>query len=128
MKHYDQITGRGLNIFALSAEAPAESHIMPAQHQAPFLFIADSNLAIIDHYDLRTTTFSYKLREFKTVARPGFILLHHGREVWRDIQHQYMRTPFTKTLEQIEQAMAEQDSAPPKEHETVKDLNDQNNR
>ena len=120
MEHHDQITARGLNFFALSAEAPTESNMTKSHHQAPFLFIADSNLAIIDHYDLRTTAFSFKLRETKTVAHPGFILLYHGQEVWRDIQFQYKRTAFAKTLEQIDQVMARKLSENLDEYDTGK--------
>ncbi len=120
MEHHDQIAARGLNFFALSAEAPTESNMTKSHHQAPFLFIADSNLAIIDHYNLRTTTFSFKLRETKTVAHPGFILLYHGQEVWRDIQPQYKRTAFAKTLEQIDETMAKTPPETPDKLDTGK--------
>ncbi len=106
VENFDLITERGLNFFAVSAEAPAESRMMKERQQASFLFIADQDLALIDHFGLRTTTFSYRLMKNKTVSHPTFILFHRREEVWRDVQPQYQRTAVTKTLSRIDSTMA----------------------
>ena len=106
MNNFDLITERGLDFFAVSAEAPAESRRMKERQQAPFLFIADQDLALIDHFGLRTTAFSYKLMKYKTVSHPTFILFHRREEVWRDVQPPYKRTAVSETLAQIDSAMA----------------------
>lgn len=100
------ITERGLNFFAVSAEAPAESRRMKERQQASFLFIADQDLALIDHFGLRTTTFSFRLMKNKAVSHPTFILFHRREEVWRDVQPKYQRTAVTKTLARIDSIMA----------------------
>ena len=74
MNNFDLITDRGLDFFAVSAEAPADSRRMKDRQQAPFLFIADQDLALIDHFGLRTTAFSSKLMNFKTVTSYFYII------------------------------------------------------
>ena len=106
MNNFDLITERGLDFFAVSAEAPADSRRMKERQQAPFLFIADQDLALIDHFGLRTMTFSSKLMKFKTISHPTFILFHRREEVWRDVQPKYKRTAVSETLAQIDSAMA----------------------
>ncbi len=74
-------------------------------HQAPFVFIADHNYELIDHFRLRTGEYARALHEFRIVSKPTLILLHAGHEVWRDVQFRYMRKAMQKSLKKIDRVM-----------------------
>jgi len=80
-----------MNLVAISAETPEESTIMKERKKAPFLFIADQDLELIDAFDFRA----------KTIARPGFILLHNGVEVWRHTEFKYLRLEIESIINRL---------------------------
>ena len=80
-----------MNLVAISAETPEESTIMKERKKAPFLFIADQDLELIDAFDVRTNT----------IARPGFILLHQGVEVWRHTEFKYLRQEIESIINRL---------------------------
>lgn len=70
---------------------------MKERHSAPFLFIADQDLTLINRYDMRNSK----------IAKPGFVLLYHQQEVWRKTEFKYLRTAPDVILHLIESAMDE---------------------
>jgi len=64
---------------------------MQERKKAPFLFIADENLELIDAYDNRDGN----------IAKPGFILLHQGENVWQHSEFKYLRQNMLAIIEKI---------------------------
>ncbi len=83
--------------------------MMRDSKRAHFVFIADHKYELINHFRLRTIEYARKIREIRIVPKPTLILLHNGREVWRDVQFRYNRTAVKISLEQIDQVMMGQE-------------------
>ncbi len=81
----------------ISAESPGNSIKMKNRHQAPFTFIADDELEIINVFGFRNGS----------IARPGFVLLKQGREVWRRNEKKFRRTDTAEIIHAVTGAMAE---------------------
>lgn len=79
---------------AISAESATDSKTMKDRHKAPFLFIADESLELIDYYQFRNND----------IAHPGFSLLHHGNVVWRQREMKFIRKDAQTILRQVQTA------------------------
>ncbi len=69
---------------------------MKDRKKAPFLFIADKSLELIDAYDIRNNNIAY----------PGFFLLHHGRVVWKHREMKFHRQNTSAILQLVKTAQS----------------------
>jgi len=81
----------GITLVAISAESPAASKVMQDRKNAPFLFVADENLELIDAFGIRDGN----------IAKPGFILLHQGKNVWQHSEFKFLRQNMIAIIEKI---------------------------
>ena len=71
---------------------------MQERSNAPFLFVADSAMELIDAYNFRDDS----------IARPGFVLLYFGQPLWRKEEMKYLRLNTGTILGLIKNAQSNQ--------------------
>ena len=70
---------------------------MKENKKAKFLFIADSDLKLIDYFDVRN----------KQIAHPAFVLLNDGKEVWRTIEEVRKRTSVKTLIKKLTELVSD---------------------
>jgi len=94
VSYYDQFLDLDLELVAISAELPEESIVMKKRQKAPFLYLADKSLELINAFQFRD----------KKIAQPGFVLLHWRKIVWERREMKFLRQKTSAIFTQIQKA------------------------